>query len=383
MFVRRVVVILVGLGLVLGTAACAAPEAPPEPEEEAPAPEEEPGPAPPEEEEEEQAAQPSGETVTWTMNWGYAPALSADGAAGKPDGRFESTLLQKSDGRFKLNVRERMVPRDQELDFLADNKAQLGDMSITYVSGTYPLLDFGALPFRFNSIFQYEACMQDQGMIDIFDSVMRDADLEYLSSLPSGAMKFIWAKKPLTSVDDFQGLKVRTTGAIATKAFELLGASPTSIPGPEIGDAMYRGVVDAVVTTLDYGIEQGLPEMSSHISVWNVMPVISGAWCANAEAYDALPADLREILEETAVEVSRQQYYAAEPEFRAFRTWTESTGIELVYPNEEEVLKAREMTSETVQDWLDNAGPHGPDVLDISEDYIPPNVPGWVTKWGK
>jgi TRAP-type C4-dicarboxylate transport system substrate-binding protein len=305
------------------------------------------------------------------MNWGYAPAMSADGAAGSPGGRFEKTLLAKSDGRFKLNIRETMVPREQELDFIARNNAQLGDMSITYVAGTYPVLDFGALPFRFTDIIEYESCMNDPDMIAIFDKVFRDAGLEYLSSLPSGNMKYIWAKKPLTGVGAFANLKLRTTGAVATKAFQLLGAAPVSIPGPEMGDAMYRGVVDACVTTLDYGMEQGLDDFSTDISVWSVMPVISGAWTANAEAYDKLPADLRWALDETAKEVSAQQYYAAGPEFVAFLTWVSSTTLQLHYPPQAEVNKARDLTADTVNDWLKTAGPYGQQVLDISARYIP------------
>lgn len=313
----------------------------------------------------------SGETATWTMNWGYAPAMSADGAAGAPGGRFEEVLLAKSGGRFELNIRESMVPREQELDFIASNKAQLGDMSITYVAGTYPVLDFGSLPFRFTDILEYERCMNDPDMVDIFSAVFRDAGLQYLSSLPSGNMKFIWGKEPLVTVADFQGLKLRTTGAVATQAFQLIGAAPVSIPGPEIGDAMYRGVVDAVVTTLDYGMEQGLDDFSSDISVWSVMPVISGAWTANADAYDELPPDLQWALRETAEEVSRQQYYAAGPEFIAYQTWVTSTAINLNYPEQAEIDKARDLVADTVDEWLSTAGPYGQDVLDVSARYIP------------
>jgi TRAP-type C4-dicarboxylate transport system substrate-binding protein len=309
--------------------------------------------------------------VTWIFNWGAAPALSADGAAYAPDGRFERLLFKNSNGRFKIKVRERMVPRDQELDFLASGKAKMGDMSITYVAGTYPLLDFGALPFRFSSLFEYEECVQDPEMMKIFDKVLRDAGLQYLAQIPAGAMMFIYAKKPILKVSDFKGLKIRHTGAIATKAFGLLGAAPVSIPGPEMADALYRGVVDAAVTTLDYGMEQGLGDLVSHISIWKVMPLITTALVANAKAYDALPPDLKEILLKTAREVSAQQYYAALPEHEAYKVWVGTTKIKMVTPPKDEVLKARELTKPTVDDWLKVAGPYGQKVLDISSKYIP------------
>lgn len=367
---RRLLLVLVSVVISGMLVACSAEPAPSEP---APDEEQSDQPSQPSEAEDATGQMPesSGMTANWVMNWGYAPAMSADGAAGAPNGRFEQTLLEKSQGRFTLDIRESMVPREQELDFIAGDNAQLGDMSITYVAGTYPLLDFGALPFRFTDIYEYEQCMKDPDMIAVFENVLRDAGIQYLASLPSGNMKFVWAKDELTTVDDFKDYKLRTTGAIATKAFQLLGAAPVSIPGPEMADAMYRGVVDGCVTTLDYGMEQGLEGFSNAISVWSVMPVISGAWCANAEAFDALPADLKWALRETAIEVSRQQYYAATPEFAAYAAWVGSTDIPIVYPDQSEVLKARAMTAETVDDWLQTAGPYGQEVLDISSKYIP------------
>src|SRR5215510_15370435 len=53
-----------------------------------------------------------------------------------------------------------------------------------------------------------------------------------------------WYKKPVTKVEDFQGLKFRTVG-ISIDVFTGLGAAVNALPGGEIVAAMDRGLLDA------------------------------------------------------------------------------------------------------------------------------------------
>src|SRR5215207_9839036 len=53
-----------------------------------------------------------------------------------------------------------------------------------------------------------------------------------------------WFKKPVTKVDDLQGVKFRTVG-ISIDVFTGLGAAVNALPGGEIVAAMDRGLLDA------------------------------------------------------------------------------------------------------------------------------------------
>ena len=53
-----------------------------------------------------------------------------------------------------------------------------------------------------------------------------------------------WFKKPITSVDDFKGIKYRTVG-ISIDMFTAMGAAVNALPGGEIVSAMDRGLLDA------------------------------------------------------------------------------------------------------------------------------------------
>src|SRR6201747_1899131 len=53
-----------------------------------------------------------------------------------------------------------------------------------------------------------------------------------------------WFKKPMTKIEDFQGLKYRTVG-ISIDVFTAMGAAVNALPGGEIVSAMDRGLLEA------------------------------------------------------------------------------------------------------------------------------------------
>jgi len=76
----------------------------------------------------------------------------------------------------------------------------------------------------------------------IYDSIgMKVVSFPYgpMPSQPLG-----WYKKPITKVEDFNGLKFRTVG-ISIDVFTGMGAAVNALPGGEIVSAMDRGLLDA------------------------------------------------------------------------------------------------------------------------------------------
>ena len=63
-------------------------------------------------------------------------------------------------------------------------------------------------------------------------------------AMPMPTQPLGWVKKPVTSADDFKGMKYRTVG-LAADLMQAIGASVAQLPGGEIVPAMERGVIDA------------------------------------------------------------------------------------------------------------------------------------------
>jgi TRAP-type C4-dicarboxylate transport system substrate-binding protein len=51
-------------------------------------------------------------------------------------------------------------------------------------------------------------------------------------------------QKPVRTLEDLRGLTIRAPSPLQSQALEAMGARPVSLPGPEIYDAVERGVID-------------------------------------------------------------------------------------------------------------------------------------------
>ncbi len=81
---------------------------------------------------------------------------------------------------------------------------------------------------------------------ELLDEIYKSMNMDVVSMLygPMPTQPLGWFKKPVTKVQDFQGLKYRTVG-LAVDIFKELGAAVTPLPGGEIVPAMDRGLLDA------------------------------------------------------------------------------------------------------------------------------------------
>ncbi|MCL6554801.1 MAG: TRAP transporter substrate-binding protein [Burkholderiales bacterium] len=81
---------------------------------------------------------------------------------------------------------------------------------------------------------------------ELLDEIYKSMNMDVVSMLygPMPTQPLGWFKKPVTKVQDFQGLKYRTVG-LAVDIFKELGAAVTPLPGGEIVPAMDRGLIDA------------------------------------------------------------------------------------------------------------------------------------------
>lgn len=70
----------------------------------------------------------------------------------------------------------------------------------------------------------------------------------------------IFSRKPIKSVNDLKGMKVRISGAVIGQTVKELGVVPVLMPPNEVVEAMGRGTIDALTTVpaalIDFGIDR-------------------------------------------------------------------------------------------------------------------------------
>jgi len=84
-----------------------------------------------------------------------------------------------------------------------------------------------------------------------------------LAVWPYGPQVF-YCNAEIASLDDFEGLKIRSYTASMSTLIEALGASPVTMSFKEVYPALQRGVVDCAITSPTSGNTGNWPEVTTH-----------------------------------------------------------------------------------------------------------------------
>jgi tripartite ATP-independent transporter DctP family solute receptor len=209
--------------------------------------------------------------------------------------------LEKSNGEIVINV----FPNSQlggEKD-LAEG-VRMATVDIASNSGSIgqwvPGLAISEFPFFYEDYDHAIKAIQGP----ILEKYRPDIEKAGFHVLGAGrnAPRQLYAKKPITKLEHFKGLKIRVQEIpVYIDAYKALGASPTPIAAPEIYSALQTGIVDAqdggpdwVYSLKSYEILSYMM-MTSHIISSEYMIMSKRRW-------DKLPEDVQKVIQEAADE---------------------------------------------------------------------------------
>ena len=159
---------------------------------------------------------------------------------------FSKAVSEATDGKFQIQVFAggEIVPALQVLDASQNATIEMCHTASYYYWGKDPTFAFGtAVPFGLNSR-QENAWMYYGGGMELMNDFYKNYNVIGFPGGNTNAQMGGWFRKPINSVDDLKGLKMRI-GGFGGKVISKLGAVPTSIPGGDIYPSLEKGTIDA------------------------------------------------------------------------------------------------------------------------------------------
>lgn len=330
-----------------------------------------------------QTAKPAAAPTTLSFNW--------EGAYGRanilvwpfrPGGRFEQLVTQHTGGSVKLDIKEKLFGIMDSAYAIGDGRVMMGTQSVPAATGTYPLLDFGGIPGLFsempNGATEWSNALLDPKMMSVLEAYSKPAGFKVLGAAVSLANNALWGNKPIRTLADFKGVKMRASGRTQTSALRDLGGSPLTLSMAEIEEALSRGTVDAIMTSKSFGAERGLMPLAKYVSIWPITPIFPQVIAINLKAWDRLTAQQKDGLLRASAQLTREMPLALEQMDISYSLWIRSSKTEIVVPDDAEVKKAMGLMQGVVKEWLDTAGPHGKDVLRVASQYAKGPSAGFI-----
>jgi TRAP-type C4-dicarboxylate transport system substrate-binding protein len=167
-----------------------------------------------------------------------------------------------------------------------------------YTAGRFPSVEAFELPFMMQNPEATSKALWDYVQIH---SVNEFKDVKPLAFHVHGDGVFHMNGKPVKTMADLRGLKLRAPTRMTNKFIAMLGATPVSMPVPQVGDALSKGVIDGAVVPYEVVPAVKIQELVKfHSETDPAEPAFYTSafiFAMNKAKYDSLPADLKKVID--------------------------------------------------------------------------------------
>ncbi|MFA5906186.1 MAG: TRAP transporter substrate-binding protein [Desulfobacula sp.] len=211
---------------------------------------------------------------------------------------FANKVTELSKGEVKITIypNAQLGNPKTMVDSIRMGVTDIGFVLPSYVPGRFQRSSIFELPFIFNS-----ATHVTKGFYDIYNEFLAEDYKEFkvLWVLSSPLSQVHSVEKPIISIKDFTGKKIRSGNAMESDAITLLGGNPVGMPISDFSTSLQKGVVDGGFTPYAALKSQKLIDVTKHITEFN----FSGSlMCVlmNKEKWDSLPENAKKIIDQVA-----------------------------------------------------------------------------------
>lgn len=307
-----------------------------------------------------QGAQPAAAQTVWEMPTEYpASAIPGEGVT-----TFAKLVNERSSARLTVQPSFDAAKGIKSAGMIAavqEGKVAAGDAFAGALGSVNPLFGLSSLPFLATSIDDAKR-LTDLAR-PAYEKVLATYGQRILYTTPWPASG-IWSKESVTSAKELAGLSIRTYDATSTAVMNGAGARATNLSFADAMPKLKDGSVNAVLSSGDGGAGRNLWQFLPNFTEVNYALPISLA-TVNLAAYEALPADLKAIVDTAAAETEQRQWSAIRSRLDENYARMRANGVAIrteVSPDVAQTLAAAGKTA--VEDWRTKAGPDGAAVLD-------------------
>ena len=250
--------------------------------------------------------------------------------------------------------------------------AQSGVADITYVGASYvsdklPLSTVAEVPGAFKTSCEgtmaFWEIAKPGGLLDQAEFKAEGVRALAVLVLPPYQ---IFSATEIKGVDDFKGLKVRSTGGAKQIALTKLGAVPVSMSAPETREALSRGTVDAIAfphsAVLPYDL---VPLLKTATDGTNFGSFVVSFMISESK-FQSLPEDVQKALTEAGEAATKNGCKTADKRLGEDKQKIVDGGVKLVTFSDEDLAKLNVVMAGVGDEWaadLDGRGKPGTDIL--------------------
>ncbi len=252
---------------------------------------------------------------------------------------------------FKANEIKRAVQTGQ---------TQVGEFILSGAANENALFGIDAVPFLATTY------AESKKLNDIsnpyLEKLLASQGMKLLYAVPWPGQS-LYSKKPVATLADLKGTKMRAYNPATTRIAELAGAQPVTIQLAELPQALATGGVDNFLTSSASGVDSKLYEQVKYfydVNAW--LP--RNALVVNTKAFEALDKATQAIVVKAAADASTRGWKTSEQKDDEYLKELTAKGMTVDRSNAKLKAELKTVGERMTTEWLSKAGDEGKAIVD-------------------
>jgi len=286
-------------------------------------------------------------------------------ATAYPDGNFHTRNIrgfieevQAATGgqlQIQLHSNAALLPMPQIKRGVQTGQVQLGEILLSAYGNEDPFFEVDGIP---QLVTTYEEARR---LLDLsrpyVEARFARQGLTIVYMVPWPPSGF-YTNSPLESLDALRGTKFRTYNVMTNRFATMIGANPTLVQQAEIPQAFATGVVNAMVTSAQTGVDT---------QAWDycrIFTPIGFTFTKNVvlmqrRAFEALPAAQQQAIREAARKAEERGWQMSAEARSAAQEVLAQRGMQVLQPSQALLDGMKRVSDQMVEEWMGRAGEDG------------------------
>ncbi|MBW8637357.1 TRAP transporter substrate-binding protein [Hoeflea sp. WL0058] len=296
-----------------------------------------------------------GAAMAADYNWTFQTSETAGEPGFINKQKWAESVKEMSGGRIEIEILPigAVVPHTDTLDAVGSGILQGHLTDPSYFAGKDPAFAMmGNLVGAWSDPFELLGFMQSGGGHELYAELVEPYGVHFIGAAATEPEAFV-SSKPLRSVEDLKGLKLRAPEGMVYEIFSKAGASPVALPGSEVFTSLDKGVVEAAdYTVFATNQSQGMNDIAHYplYPGFHSLPLIDISMTKSV--WDELPDDLKAILNASVDQFIFQHVYSVRKlDAEAVAEAKENPDIEIINWSGDERAKFRRIAQQEWENW--------------------------------
>jgi len=203
-----------------------------------------------------------------TLNWIGASATPPTDFIAQALDVFARRVGELSKGQIKVTAHHAasLGGEREHVEGLLQGSVHVASPGQGLLAGWYRPAEVWTHPYLFKDV-PHKNRVWDAIRAEYTNSVASEAKLRTIAAIPRMPRQ-LSCNKVVKSPDDLKGLKIRVPEtALWRRTFELMGASPTPLPFPEVFQALKSRIIDGQENPIALTYNAGIFDVNTHLSL--------------------------------------------------------------------------------------------------------------------